>query len=70
MRNKIKKDSTMRIIVKIPRMLKINQIVESVCFHVMSYIHSSVKGSFCIYQWRLQPCFQEQVLHLQIKWVE
>ena len=53
MRNKIKKDSTMRIIVKIPRMLKINQIVESVCFHEMSYIHSSVKGSFCIYQWRL-----------------
>ena len=46
MRNKIKKDNTMKIIVKIPRMLKTNKIVKSVCFHVMSYIHSSVKGSF------------------------
>ena len=32
------------IIVKTRRMLKINKIVKSVCFHVIPYIHSPVKG--------------------------
>ena len=34
------------------KILKINKIVKTVCFHVIPYIHSLVKGFFRTYQWR------------------
>ena len=46
------KKNTMMIILKKREMLEINKFVKSVCFHVIPYIHSPVKGVFRIYQWR------------------
>ena len=46
----VKKNNTMIIIVKKQRMLKINEIVKSVCFQVI-HIHSPVNGFFHTYQW-------------------
>ena len=46
------KKNTMMIILKKRKMLEINKFVKSVCFHVIPYIHSPVKGVFRIYQWQ------------------
>ena len=46
------KNSTMIIIVKCRRMLEASKIAKNKCFHIMPYIHSSVKGFSRTYQWR------------------
>ena len=65
-------NSTMMILVKNGRMLKINKIAKSVCFHVIPYIHSAVKGFFRTFPWRpfLAPTFLATSFTSSNKWVK